>query len=408
MINKKVIVVIVIFILGGFLIYSFANPLDGNEYDNGESYNQNDYTDDQNQTEQKDPIDGSDVENKENEDSQNSENSEGNHSEPVSGTTGTGSGNNNSTGTGSGNNSSTGTGSGSSKPSTGNNGTSSEEQPTYYTVTFNSDGGTFVASQQVKKGEKATKPSNPTKDGYVFAGWNFDFNIPITSNVTIKAKWTKNAEQPSQPSTGNSGDTSQSGGQTQPSTPTEPDTPSQPSAGDSGDTSQSGGQTQPSTPAEPDTPSQPSTPTEPDTPSQPEVDTRPSVTNDFEVANEKDKNIKVSVNGNHITYSGEMGEQPLLDGMYKTYIEIKIISPAAVTDEEFNQITFDDKSGSSEQEKRSAIYRDYATGKAYIKLIVPFIKANNDGLKLTTRDFDIYWGYGNTEHYTLTFNIVVN
>ena len=42
------------------------------------------------------------------------------------------------------------------------------------TVTFDSDGGSDVPQQTVTKGEKATKPTEPTKDGYIFAGWYID------------------------------------------------------------------------------------------------------------------------------------------------------------------------------------------------------------------------------------------
>ena len=67
-----------------------------------------------------------------------------------------------------------------------------------YTVTFNSNGGTAVESQPVDHGSKATKPANPTKTGYTFAGWyteadtEFDFNTPITSPTAIYAKWNAN------------------------------------------------------------------------------------------------------------------------------------------------------------------------------------------------------------------------
>ena len=59
-----------------------------------------------------------------------------------------------------------------------------------FTVTF-SDG---VASQKVKEGEKATKPADPVKDGYVFKGWFvndtlYDFNSAVTADVTLTAKW---------------------------------------------------------------------------------------------------------------------------------------------------------------------------------------------------------------------------
>ena len=72
-----------------------------------------------------------------------------------------------------------------------------------YTVDFNSNGGTNVDSQIVEKNKLAAKPSNPTKDGYTFLGWydnkdlaekEFDFANPITTNMTLYAKWEKNQE----------------------------------------------------------------------------------------------------------------------------------------------------------------------------------------------------------------------
>jgi uncharacterized repeat protein (TIGR02543 family) len=70
-----------------------------------------------------------------------------------------------------------------------------------YTVTFNSNGGSAVASQSVNYGSAATTPASPTLAGHVFAGWyadsglltawNFSTNL-ITGNVTIYAKWTVN------------------------------------------------------------------------------------------------------------------------------------------------------------------------------------------------------------------------
>ena len=74
---------------------------------------------------------------------------------------------------------------------------STETDPTYYTVSFDSDGGTEVASQSVESGKTATKPSNPTKDGYTFTAWykgetKYDFSTPVTSNITLTAQWSKN------------------------------------------------------------------------------------------------------------------------------------------------------------------------------------------------------------------------
>ena len=64
-----------------------------------------------------------------------------------------------------------------------------------YTVTFNSDGGSTVYSQTVKKGNKATKPTDPTKTDNYLVAWNtedgakFNFNTEITEDIELKAAW---------------------------------------------------------------------------------------------------------------------------------------------------------------------------------------------------------------------------
>ncbi|WP_123041204.1 InlB B-repeat-containing protein [Cohnella candidum] len=66
-----------------------------------------------------------------------------------------------------------------------------------YTVTFNSNGGTSVSSQNVNYSAKVSEPVAPSKTGYSFAGWysndtlstTFDFNSGITSSITLYAKW---------------------------------------------------------------------------------------------------------------------------------------------------------------------------------------------------------------------------
>ena len=73
---------------------------------------------------------------------------------------------------------------------------SSTDDGTKYTVTFNSDGGTSVSQQKLKESQKASKPADPKKDGYAFDGWFiedqlYDFNEEVSSNLTLKAKWTK-------------------------------------------------------------------------------------------------------------------------------------------------------------------------------------------------------------------------
>ncbi len=59
-----------------------------------------------------------------------------------------------------------------------------------YTITFNTDGGNTIAAITKDFGASITKPADPTKTGYKFAGW--DKTIPETmpaENMTITAKW---------------------------------------------------------------------------------------------------------------------------------------------------------------------------------------------------------------------------
>ena len=63
-----------------------------------------------------------------------------------------------------------------------------------YTVTFNSAGGSAVEAQTVKFGEKASKPANPAKQGYVFGAWQldgaeYDFNSAVKGDITLIATW---------------------------------------------------------------------------------------------------------------------------------------------------------------------------------------------------------------------------
>ena len=73
--------------------------------------------------------------------------------------------------------------------------------PVVYTITFNSNDGSSVESQNVNAGEKLTEPTPaPTKEGFTFDGWyedstfskKFDFNTPITDNMTLYANWIEN------------------------------------------------------------------------------------------------------------------------------------------------------------------------------------------------------------------------
>ena len=72
----------------------------------------------------------------------------------------------------------------------------------YYKVTFDSRGGSAVATQEVDAGEKASAPEAPTREtdldySYAFAGWYreegctnaYDFDAAVNSNITLYAKW---------------------------------------------------------------------------------------------------------------------------------------------------------------------------------------------------------------------------
>jgi uncharacterized repeat protein (TIGR02543 family) len=71
---------------------------------------------------------------------------------------------------------------------------------TTYTVKFEINGGSTISNQSIESGGKVTKPADPTKDGYKFAGWysdsgltaEYDFTKAVTGNITIYAKWTEN------------------------------------------------------------------------------------------------------------------------------------------------------------------------------------------------------------------------
>ena len=65
-----------------------------------------------------------------------------------------------------------------------------------YTVSFDSDGGSAVASQTVKSGEAAEMPESPTMSGFDFDGWYdglklYDFSEPVTRDIELVAQWTK-------------------------------------------------------------------------------------------------------------------------------------------------------------------------------------------------------------------------
>jgi uncharacterized repeat protein (TIGR02543 family) len=74
------------------------------------------------------------------------------------------------------------------------------EPPAEYVVSFNPQGGSSVKGVFVTDGGKVTKPADPGRDGYTFAGWykdaagtaawDFDKDT-VTVNIILYAKWTE-------------------------------------------------------------------------------------------------------------------------------------------------------------------------------------------------------------------------
>lgn len=67
-----------------------------------------------------------------------------------------------------------------------------------YIVTFETNGGSAVASQTIVDNGTATTPTAPTKEGYTFGGWYTDenctaaynFSTSVTADIILYAKWT--------------------------------------------------------------------------------------------------------------------------------------------------------------------------------------------------------------------------
>lgn len=71
-------------------------------------------------------------------------------------------------------------------------------------VKFDVKGGSPVDGQTPASGSTVTKPADPTREGYTFAGWYtdeacteaYDFSAAVVADMTLYAKWTKNAINP--------------------------------------------------------------------------------------------------------------------------------------------------------------------------------------------------------------------
>ena len=66
-----------------------------------------------------------------------------------------------------------------------------------YVLTFDSNGGSAVPSQNVVDGTKPVRPQDPVREGYTFTGWYsdsscntpFDFSKDLTGHTTVYAGW---------------------------------------------------------------------------------------------------------------------------------------------------------------------------------------------------------------------------
>ena len=130
-----------------------------------------------------------------------------------------------------------------------------DPQPTYVTVTFDDMvDGTANKEVKVLKGSKVSKPEDPVRDGYAFAGWYadealteaYDFGSAVNEDTVLYAKWTED------------------GGSEQPNPPVDPEDPNKP--GDPG---------KPEDPNKPGKPEDPNKPVDPNTPGKPGADNKP-------------------------------------------------------------------------------------------------------------------------------------
>ena len=77
-------------------------------------------------------------------------------------------------------------------------------------VSFSAGEGSKVDFQTTAANGSITKPADPTREGYTFAGWYtdeacteaYDFSVAVTADMTLYAKWTKNEASSSGTSSG--------------------------------------------------------------------------------------------------------------------------------------------------------------------------------------------------------------
>lgn len=68
------------------------------------------------------------------------------------------------------------------------------DEAVYYTVKFNTVGGSEIAPMQILSGKTANQPASPTRDNYIFFEWlkgsvPYNFDLPVTEDITLTARW---------------------------------------------------------------------------------------------------------------------------------------------------------------------------------------------------------------------------
>ena len=65
-------------------------------------------------------------------------------------------------------------------------------------VTFNTNGGSYIPNQELKKGDRIQKPENPIKEGHSFTNWTYQgrewdfFGYTVSEDMTLDANWNTN------------------------------------------------------------------------------------------------------------------------------------------------------------------------------------------------------------------------
>ena len=79
-----------------------------------------------------------------------------------------------------------------------------EPEKVYFTITYNTGGGTEISPSVVEEGTIPSKPADPKRDGYNFKGWTlngqaYNFDTPVTGDSELVAVWEEIPKEPEKP-----------------------------------------------------------------------------------------------------------------------------------------------------------------------------------------------------------------